>query len=98
MKEKLKKILARNTLWDDELIESVATILADNGVIVLDDKTALAIGAGAYAIAKRKFCGNLQYVQGAYSNNPQSIPYTEACAILANISEKYRVNAERNKK
>ncbi len=96
MKEKLKAILIANTSLDDALIEDIAKVLANNGVMVLDDKTALAIGAGAYAIAKRKFCGNLEYVQGAYSNNPQSIPYTEACTILAEISEKYRVNAERS--
>ena len=96
MKEKLKAILARNVLWDDALIESIATILVDNGVMVLDDKTALAIGAGAYAIAKRSHMDRLEFVQGALSDSPKSIPYTEACRILADISEKYRVKAERN--
>ena len=97
MKDKLKAILSRNTLWDDALIDSVATILVNNGVIVIDDKTALAIGAGAYAISKRKYMMGLEYVQGAYSKNPKSIAYTEACTILAEISEKYRVKEERSR-
>lgn len=96
MKEKLKAILIANTLLDDALIEEIAKVLANNGVMVLDDKTALAIGAGAYEIAKKKHMDRLEYVQGALSDKPKSIPYAEACTILAGISEKYRAKEERS--
>ena len=71
----------------EKFTEGFADYLLENGVIVIDEKTALAMNAGASAIEKSEYLMMADYVYNPFEK-PKEISYRRAAEILRELAEK----------
>ena len=87
-RERLIDLCDTNNGWVDEVpAEEFADYLIANGVIIVDEKTASAMNAGASAIEKDEFLMMADYVYSPFKK-PKVISYRRAAEILRELARK----------